>query len=60
MSDDTINLFGFPAVGIFGASLRSGYALPATPKTAHRNDNRQTPHLSSGETCPDKASQLTR
>ena len=45
---------------VFGASLRSGYALPAShPETAHHDGNRQSVHLSKAESCPDEAGHLS-
>ena len=44
---------------VFGAPLWSGYALPAChPENGSPRPNRQRFHLSTAETCPDKAGHL--
>jgi hypothetical protein len=45
---------------VFGASLWSGYALPAChPEKGIPDSNRQRFHLSSAKTCPDEAGHLS-
>ena len=44
---------------VFGASLWSGYALPAChPEKGIPDGNRQSFHLAKAETCPDEAGHL--
>ena len=48
------------SAGGFGASLWSGYDLPAChPKTASPQPQPAEIHLSTAETCPDKTGQLS-